>query len=149
MNLLQRMLGRSDIFFGETRYMRRWKLINRAWFGLRIHNILRSDTDRELHDHPFTFLSIVLWGGYWEHTLDGRRTWHGTGSFLIRTAECLHRLEMERPAWTLVFRGAHRRTWGYLLVDRWIPWDQFIEARYRVPKRDRKFKLLENSGDHQ
>jgi hypothetical protein len=36
--------------------------------GVKLHHILRSDDDRDLHDHPWSFLSIVLKGGYWEHT---------------------------------------------------------------------------------
>lgn len=34
--------------------------------AIRAHTILRSDTDRHLHDHPSWSLSIVLEGGYWE-----------------------------------------------------------------------------------
>ncbi|WP_213308297.1 hypothetical protein [Paraburkholderia sacchari] len=32
----------------------------------RAHTILRSDSDRHLHDHPSWSISIVLDGGYWE-----------------------------------------------------------------------------------
>lgn len=34
--------------------------------AIRAHTILRSDSDRHLHDHPGWSLSIVLEGGYWE-----------------------------------------------------------------------------------
>ncbi|MFM0141767.1 hypothetical protein [Paraburkholderia sp. RL18-085-BIA-A] len=34
--------------------------------AVRAHTILRSDSDRHLHDHPSWSLSIVLEGGYWE-----------------------------------------------------------------------------------
>ena len=34
--------------------------------AIRAHTILRSDSDRHLHDHPSWSLSIVLEGGYWE-----------------------------------------------------------------------------------
>lgn len=34
--------------------------------AVRAHTILRSDSDRHLHDHPAWSLSIVLEGGYWE-----------------------------------------------------------------------------------
>lgn len=144
MNLLQRMFGRSDIYFGGSVYMRRWKLVDRSFFGVRLHNILRSDSDRELHDHPFTFLSIILRGGYFEHTADGRRTWYGPGSVVVRSGEALHRLELPRPAWTLVLRGPNRRTWGYLTPTGWRAWDLFINERYHVPKRDRPFAEISN-----
>lgn len=47
-------------------YMHRW-IARLRWLQIRIHHILRSDKDRFLHDHPFDFFSIILWGGYIEH----------------------------------------------------------------------------------
>lgn len=41
----------------------RWLCRNVA---IRAHTILRSDSDRHLHDHPSWSLSVVLEGGYWE-----------------------------------------------------------------------------------
>lgn len=48
-------------------YMRRW-ILRTPWGTVRIHNILRSDLDRDMHDHPFDFTSILLKGGYYETT---------------------------------------------------------------------------------
>lgn len=33
-----------------------------------LHHILKSDPDREHHDHPWDFYSLILAGGYWEET---------------------------------------------------------------------------------
>lgn len=168
--LFQKVLGRSDVWFGGSLYMRRWRLLHTRWFGVRIHHIVRSDNDRELHDHPFTFVSLVLRGGYYEHTVDGRRVWYGPGSLIVRSADALHRLEMEKvpaaygdgygvqhplelPAWTLVVRGPMRREWGFLLDGGvWKPADdeELKKARRRgdrvVPpvEKDRPF-LSRNS----
>lgn len=141
MNLLQRLLGRSDVYFGGSVYMRRWKFLPEWMPGFRVHNIVRSDVDRELHDHPFTFVSIILCGGYFEHTADGKRTWYGVGSVVVRSAETFHRLELPEgsTAWTLVFRGRYRRVWGFLTPHGWQDWRAFIAERYDVPKRDRPF----------
>jgi hypothetical protein len=95
--------------------MRRWRFFSTPWFGVRLHHILRSDADLELHDHPFSFLSIVLAGGYTEFTPDERpmiipfivrnpdladhivrRRWFGPGSIIFRRAEDLHRLELKK-----------------------------------------------------
>lgn len=126
---LQLLFGRSDIYFGGDLYMRRWRIGPRWAPGLRLHHIVRGDADRELHDHPFTFLTIILRGGYWEHLLDGSRRWHGPGSVLLRPAEVLHRLELDRPAWTFVIRGPIRRPWGFLVGESWITWQQHAAAR--------------------
>lgn len=93
---LNKLLGRSDVYFARSLYMKRWKIGPASWPGLRVHKICRSDSDRELHDHPFTFLTIILRGGYYEHLADGSKTWHGPGSILLRSAEVLHRLELKK-----------------------------------------------------
>lgn len=54
-----------------TGYMNRYWLRppapGRRW-PIRIHQTLRSDHERALHDHPWNNISIVLRGGYWEVT---------------------------------------------------------------------------------
>jgi hypothetical protein len=137
--LLKRV--RSDIWLGDLCYMRRWKFMPERWPGFRVHQILLPDTDRELHDHPFSFVSFVLWGGYWEERPSGLgygtvRAWHGPGSLLFRRAEDLHRLDLKRPAWTFVLRGRYRREWGFLTRDRgWVPWHQFRSVADPAPGR--------------
>lgn len=139
----------SEIWIAGVLYMRRWRLMP-AWLpGVRLHNILVGDDDRALHDHPFSFVTIILRGGYWEHLVDGSRTWHGPGSILFRQAEVFHRIELgrdyiasvdfafddiafiegDRPAWTLVFRGPYRRQWGFLTKDGWVHNNKFVSKR--------------------
>lgn len=67
MKWLDWLLGRSDIHINDNVYMRRWRFLRRKNWGVRVHHILRPDADRELHDHPFDFTSIILSGGYWEY----------------------------------------------------------------------------------
>lgn len=124
---LNRLLGRSDVYFGAALYMRRWRIGPRRWFGLRLHHIVRSDRDSELHDHPFSFVSIILRGGYLEHRADGSATWYGPGSIIYRSAETPHRLELSRPTWTLVIRGPLRRTCGFMTARGWVPWTTFVQ----------------------
>jgi hypothetical protein len=41
-----------------------------AWItdrvAIRVHHILRSDREAALHDHPFSYVTLILRGGYWE-----------------------------------------------------------------------------------
>ncbi len=49
-------------------YLIRYTLINIPYIGsIKIHKALVSDTG-DLHDHPWNYMSIILWGGYWEWT---------------------------------------------------------------------------------
>lgn len=47
-------------------YMARFWLWRTRWFSARIHHIATPDLDRHFHDHPWTFISLVLRGGYIE-----------------------------------------------------------------------------------
>lgn len=118
-------------------YLIRYRLFRCRWFGIYLHHILRSDTDREPHDHPWHFTTIILWGGYHEYTLccpvrvdmngwlpnefqdkpqldEGKMTWRGVGSIIRHRAWDLHRLEMPygKSAWTLFITGHKFRAFG-------------------------------------
>lgn len=93
-------------------YLDRLSIIRTPWFSIKLHRIYRHDLQRDLHDHPWAFLSIILLGYYVEDTVDGlkRRRWWNW-----KRAEDRHSIrEVSRsPVWTLVFCGPKRRTWGF------------------------------------
>jgi hypothetical protein len=111
--------GAGDVFFY------RYVLLKTRWFAVYLHEFLRSDGDRCLHDHPWSFVSIILSGGYWEEMPDGRH-WRPVGSILLRRAKTAHRIELwpgTRP-WSLVIVGPKVRPWGFHTVAGWKPWQK-------------------------
>lgn len=102
-------------------YLIRWTLIglgiDSSWFSIKIHNILISDEEC-LHNHPWAFISIILKGGYTEHTRalpwsyklskwshpvisdkNGFNVQHkefNRGSILYRPAHWSHRLQLDK-----------------------------------------------------
>jgi hypothetical protein len=122
-------------------YMRRWYVLT-PWFSIRLHHILRSDEARALHDHPWSFTSFLLTGGYTEVTapavlLDGdglkfdpangpfTETYYPRWSIVHRPAGAAHRLILDRPLWTLCITGPNVRKWGFHLPGRgWVHWLQ-------------------------
>lgn len=140
-------LGRTpDIAIGgrERPYMLRWWIIPKnPFFNIYLHNILRSDDDRALHDHPWFNCSIVLSGGFFEVTPMGR-FWRKPGAIRFRSAWSLHRLELAldpsnvipdsngdyapRPAWTLFVTGPVLRQWGFRCPHGWISSRNFAKA---------------------
>lgn len=52
---------------GDTPYLSRWYLFQSKHLNVYLHKFHRADSD-ELHDHPWSFISIVLWNGYIEET---------------------------------------------------------------------------------
>lgn len=101
-----------------------------SWPRIFIHCFYRSDNDIP-HDHPFDFVSVILWGGYWEHTPAGSRRWYGPLSILYRKAEWYHRIELPpgRRCWTLVFASGRRKSWGFLCPHGHVPWKTFLAAQ--------------------
>lgn len=126
-------------------YMRRW-IWKTPWGTLRLHNILRSDDDRHLHDHPFDFTSFLLSGGYTEETPRGEhpkggfawqpgfdrkdpreRRWWPRFSIVRKRAEQCHRLILDRPLWTFVVSGLKRRSWGFHTEKGWIVHTRYLD----------------------
>lgn len=122
-----------DVVIGDAAnpYLRRWHVIPRnRFFNIYLHEILRSDDDRALHDHPWWNLSIVLGGGYHEHTIAAGgvhcRAWRGPGFLKFRGAAAAHRLEVSRPATTLFITGPRLRAWGFHCPETgWRHWRAF------------------------
>lgn len=124
-------LVRSDIYFGDVLYMKRWRFGWRRSWGAHLHHIVRSDGDREFHDHPCWFVSIVLKGRYKEIRPNAPPKYRHAGSVAIRTSLDLHRVEVldNDGCWTLFLRGAKKRDWGFVQCSKFQPWKDFVDGR--------------------
>lgn len=50
------------------------------------------------------------------------------GDVVRHGCEDLHRLELTKPAWTLVFTGPRKRDWGFQTPDKgWIKWNTLYQ----------------------
>ena len=143
--LIQRLTRRPpDFVIGgvDSPYLRRWWLIPRnRFFSIYLHEILRDDDDRALHDHPWWNCSILLRGRYIEiqpltHPLaPGKRSFRREPFRpVFRTARQAHRLCLEldtethrlRPCWSLFIRGPVIREWGFWCPQGWRRWQDFV-----------------------
>lgn len=114
----------------EETYLMRAILIDSRRGRLMLHWFKRSDADREMHDHPWNFWTIMLWHGYVEHTPKGqRRLW--PGMILYRPATHRHRVKLinRKPAVTLVWAGPKVRSWGFWEDGRFAPWREFFASK--------------------
>jgi hypothetical protein len=117
------VIGRAEALEdgrGEVPYLERWTLLGRRFEGsqrLFLHCFHRSDRD-DLHNHPWAFWSLILWGGYFEKTPEGRR-WYRPLSLLRRPATWRHAVEIPegRLVWTLVWAGPKVQSWGFFCDD--------------------------------
>lgn len=117
-------------------YLIRYSIFSCPLFAVKLHRILISDDDC-LHDHPWSFISIILWGGYVEHSapkinfngitenavvkIGGKnytiKKLYGAGSILWRPSPWPHKLEIFQPTTTLVITFKKTRTWGFYTAN--------------------------------
>ena len=126
---LATMERKPDFIIGDpdNPYMRRWWVVPRnEGCNVYLHEILRDDDDRALHDHPWDNTSMLLQGSYVEHTASGK-TLREKGSVISRLAADAHRLEVVpgEPVISLFMTGPKVREWGFLCPERWVPWREF------------------------
>jgi len=129
---------------GRT-FLDRWGLCHERIGGFYLHHIAGPDPGFDLHDHPWAFVRIILWGGYTEQYADTREAVQlafiadrarspfctpGVERKVKRVSRfglhIAHRITSAKPhTWTLVLRGPTRRSWGFYLPDGWLRWDRY------------------------
>lgn len=109
-------------------------------FNFTLHKVMMSD-EPILHSHPWNWGALILKGGYWEHTPEGK-FWRGPGSIRFRKAEDLHYLELakdengnEIPCWSIFFMGKKSEGdhWGFLVNGKMIHHEEFLKNREKYP----------------
>lgn len=113
--------------------MARYHLLRTPWGSLNIHVFHASDAGRDLHDHPWSYVSMILWRGYREVLPAGRVVRRWPLSIAAHAATHAHRVELvdSKPAVTLIWTGTKRRAWGFFSdTDAgWIPWREYVGSK--------------------
>jgi hypothetical protein len=139
--VLERLWVTEVIGQDECPLMLRWTIVKLPFGKLMIHHFPPNVTDRDPHDHPSPFISLILKGGYFniewikvdlpgqEHMAEVE--WLGRGRLVLRRAKHMHITETsDQGAWTLVLMGPKtRREWGFLRLadDKWWEWKAYVE----------------------
>lgn len=157
-------------------YMERYWLIKpnpKRWFfkdfSIRIHRILRSDTDDCFHDHPWASMSIILRGGYWElmplkqsqhPRIDfyfSKHVWRKTGAIVIRKARFRHKIMIPSgfDCWSMFVMFRKTEKWGFYTRKGFVPHKEYLgipesavdplEGQSVPPRRENRDK--EKVGD--
>lgn len=120
-----------------TRYYLFLKDRKRFPFNMFLHKFHKGDPG-DVHDHPWPYATLILKGGYYEWVpkfdssgkkIDEERMWRGPGHFRLCRATSYHRIELCEGVtpWTLFMPGPHKREWGFLVDNKWIHNDQYLE----------------------
>lgn len=143
-----------DFIIGGPRrpYLRRWYVLPRApwpiWpMGAYLHQIMRSDDERALHNHPWPNISILLRGSYDEVVPErphGFQEWmtphvqhlhlqRHAGDIVCRRSGASHRLVIpdNKPVWSLFIVGPRIRQWGFWCQKGFVHWRDFVATTDR------------------
>ncbi len=105
----------------DSLYMERFWLVPLVMgFGIRLHIIHRPDASQDHHNHPGSFRTLILWGGYHEETDDGIFMWGAGDTYKVnrRHFHRIERLTSKGPTITLCILYRWGRTrWGFRLPD--------------------------------
>lgn len=131
----EEMFGDPEIIGNDQcPVMLRWTLMERLGCKVLLHHFLPNGDDPEPHDHPRSFWTIVLGGGYVDEEtfLDGSTATEPMtrGRVRFRPATHMHRtLVGPNGCWTIVVMGPLRREWGFYWDEQWWPWKAYLDAR--------------------
>jgi hypothetical protein len=110
----------------------RTRIFCTPWFGVMLHVHYRPDTDRDMHDHPWPFVSVALRGGYTEQWAtkgpgihSGARTILTDKSHWFRYMPLTqrHRIDWVIPGTiTLIVRGRKKPDgeWGFYTPEGYV-----------------------------
>lgn len=124
-------MQRSPDFVVGDDYLRRWWIMPRnEGCNVYLHEILHSDEDRALHDHPWDNTSYLIEGSYTEITPEGSFL-REAGSITSRRATDSHRLVIPDGgrAVSIFMTGPKVREWGFHCEQGWRHWKEFVDAR--------------------
>lgn len=132
--------GQPHIRIFPGKYIDRWHLIPRNdFFNIYLHKYYGGDVQRAPHDHPWWNCTLILRGGFIEHTymhsdansFDKVTHYRVKWDVIKRKAEDIHRIElpaiMSGVTWTLFITGPKTRKWGFWEDDgdTWVAWETY------------------------
>ena len=118
----------------DSEYITRLHVVKTPWFAICLHWINKPDPEPYLHDHPVSFLSIILRGGYSEYrTSTLGRVWyskkyltHKRYNWIKASPKDRHTICKVTPkTLTLCFMGPKTREWGFHTEDGWVYWKEY------------------------
>ena len=118
-------------------YITRLHVLKTPWFAVCLHYLNEPDPEAVLHDHPVTFLSLILRGGYSElryvashdAIFHRRHRWY---NFIRATPDDRHTIVSVKPRTvTLALMGPKTREWGFHTRDGWVHWKTYNDRKYK------------------
>jgi hypothetical protein len=136
MNLFKKLFLIREIISkkGELHFQR-YRLLATPFLNIYVHRLCKSDREKHMHDHPWSFITLILWRGYMEYMESypegiSRKWLH----IVYHKAEEVHKfklLDETKSTWTLVITGPRRREWGYKVGSDWFDNQTYRELKQK------------------
>ena len=111
----------------------RLHVLKTPWFAICIHWIKKPDPEPFEHDHPVSFLSVILRGRYTEkrNNVYKRNKWFN----FFRATDNHTIMDCDPDTMTICFMGPKVRDWGFHTDEGWIYWRDYYKnlEKYRTP----------------
>lgn len=113
----------------DSEYITRLHVLKTPWWAICVHWINKPDPEPFHHDHPVSFLSIILRGAYSE-VRNGILYHRRLFNFIRATPDDRHTIiGVWRNTTTLCFMGPKRREWGFHTPGGWIMWKDYYAQK--------------------
>jgi hypothetical protein len=114
---------------GELHF-RRYAIFECFWFNIYLHRIFRDDQDKDPHNHPWNFWSIILWGAFIEDGLHDKTSGiKSVGTCHYMSMKDYHKNRVISTVTTLVLTGKRSQDWGYMTKDGYVGWEEYRENK--------------------
>ncbi len=112
--LLRKILPFDDLGWAELgEEFTRFTLCHTPWFNVYLHRLNAPQPHPQCHDHPWSFIAILLIKGYDEFH-DGFWYRRRPGSILLRPARYSHNVVTHGTSWSLIITSRKFRKWGFI-----------------------------------
>lgn len=123
------MYSYTKLGLSKCPYAERW-MIDLYFITIRLHHWIASDDLRYPHNHPWWYISCILYGYYIEHVND-QKIICKVGSIKFYTANHIHKVQILKPCWSLVITGMEVNNWGFFVNNKFRKRNKyFFEHRH-------------------
>lgn len=135
-NFLRRHLRYKDIGWAEIgERFTRYALFKSRWVNVYLHQLYAPNWHPDCHDHPWSFVAVLLWRGY-DEKVGTTVHRHLPGSILWRPATFSHNvITPYGTSWSLIITGPGGRAWGFKPCElqqagTTIPYQEYIATAH-------------------
>jgi len=113
-------------------YIQRW-VLDLGFCSFRLHRWLGSDDPRHFHDHPWWYISLVLFGSYNDVSPKGAHV-RKPGTIAFYRATHQHTVKLtSKTCFTILLTGPEKRVWGFWVKGKFKKRNRYFYDYGHIP----------------